>query len=216
MEDTSKDSKDEWLLHICLLLQIRTEEEREKLKSRLHSFIGIFFILSSQSDCLVTKGNGKIWGLNSKTNLQQGMTLELRQAFLSCFKNVTYSLMGLPKQSLLYNSCLNVKTCEIIHHFFCPFRNWSEGWSCDCLCVGLICQAKCICCYVHKTHSLLMLPDDLVMDWTYNTVPRTLCRCYLSKQPVVLSLSLCLLFSLTFLLPLLLLDFPSLPHHTEI
>lgn len=117
------------------------------------------------------------------------MTLELRrgrEAFFSCFKNVTYSLMGFPKQSLLYNSFLDVE------ENYPSFLLSSPRGSGDC---WFYLSSKTHLSvhwtfYVYKTHSLLMLPDDPVMDWSYNAVPRTLCRCYLSKQPAVLSPSL--------------------------
>lgn len=125
------------------------------------------------------------------------MTLKLRRgtkAFLSGFKNVTFSLMWFPKQSLVYSSFKNTEAHKMILLFFCPVRNGSMC-SGSCLSVGLICQTKCICYYVDKNTFIINVAVDLVMDWTYNTLPRTLCRCYLSKQPAIFFL--CLLFIFT-------------------
>lgn len=49
-----------------------------------------------------------------------------------------------------------------------------------------------------------------MIDWSYNTVPRTLCRCYLSKQPAVLFFSYSFYYSLFFHPCSSLGDFPSL------
>lgn len=79
MEDTSKDSKDEWPLHRFASM-IRKGDNKSKIEKKSpQSFIGIFFILSSQSDCFVKEMGKYKRSVNYKTNLQQGMTLGVRQ-----------------------------------------------------------------------------------------------------------------------------------------
>lgn len=95
------------------------------------------------------------------------MTLELREQslFFLALKNVTYcNIMGFQKQSLLYNSFLNMETCEVVHLFFCPLRSIGSGveGSSHCPSVGLICQAEWI--DLIRTLNLLCLKNTFIIN----------------------------------------------------